>query len=68
MGVQHYEPVDIFGGNDALEATKKRDQRKRELCERMGIELIYVTHQQDIGERAREIHSLMGSRPTSAVE
>lgn len=60
MGKQHYEPVDFFGGQEAFEATVARDQHKKQLCERMGINLIYVTHEEDVGLRAREIFSLYG--------
>ncbi len=55
MGAQHYQPVDLFGGEKALKETQKRDDRKRKLCEQMGITLAYVTHEENIGQRAREI-------------
>lgn len=42
QGPQHDRPVDFFGGLKAYEATKKRDARKRRLCNRHGINLIYV--------------------------
>lgn len=54
MGSQHYQPVEVFGGARALEETKERDQRKLTLCERMGVTLVYVTHEEDVGRRARE--------------
>ena len=57
MGLQHYEPVAVFGGPSAFEAMKIRDQRKLELCSRMGIELVFVRHDEDVGIRAREIHA-----------
>jgi hypothetical protein len=63
MGAQHYQPVEVFGGARALEETKVRDDRKRALCERMGITLVYVTHEEDVGQRAREIHSLFCQQP-----
>ena len=56
MGAQHYKPVDYFGGQEQLKQTQQRDQRKRTLCMKMGIELVYVNYQQDIGRSAREIH------------
>ncbi len=57
MGVQHFEPVEHFGGEDALTATRVRDERKRDLCKRMGIDLVYVTHTEDVAVRAREIYT-----------
>ena len=58
MGVQHYQPVALFGGVSGLEETKSRDERKRLLCERLGVNLVYVMHDEDIGRRANEIHAL----------
>lgn len=55
MGLQHYEPVDFFGGADGLRQTQERDERKRKKCEHMGVTLIYVTHEEDVGKRAKEI-------------
>jgi len=57
MGAQHYQPVEVFGGARALEETRARDDRKRALCERVGVTLVYVTHEEDVGQRAREIHT-----------
>ena len=57
MGEQHYQPVEVFGGVEALEITRLRDERKRVLCEQMGVTLVYVTYQEDVGRRAREIHA-----------
>jgi hypothetical protein len=61
MGAQHYEPIELFGGSRALQETKARDERKRLLCERMGVVLVYVTHEEDIGRRAREIFEEFGA-------
>lgn len=62
MGAQHYQAIEIFGGKRALEETRKRDERKRSLCELMGVSLVYVTHEEDIGRRAIEIHSQFNER------
>ncbi len=55
MGLQHYEPVDFFGGQSAFEKTVKRDNRKKELCSKAGITLVYVTHKDEIGKSALKI-------------
>jgi tetratricopeptide (TPR) repeat protein len=39
MGLQHYEPVDIFGGAVGFAATVARDRKKKDLCEKAGIRL-----------------------------
>ena len=60
MGKQHYEPVDYFGGEKAFKDNQERDKRKAELCTRMKINLVYVTHEEDVGKRAKEIFELYG--------
>lgn len=62
MGIQHYQPVAVFGGASAFEKTKERDERKRVLCERLGVTLVYVTHEENIGRRAKEIHAQFNGR------
>lgn len=42
QGKQHDEPVEFFGGQQAYEQNKERDARKKRLCERYGVHLIYV--------------------------
>jgi hypothetical protein len=42
QGDQHMRPVEFFGGFEAFEKTKQRDQKKWELCRRNGCRLIYV--------------------------
>ena len=32
QGIQHYEPVEFFGGEDGLRSRKELDQRKRAKC------------------------------------
>lgn len=58
MGVQHYEAIEMFGGAKGLQETKIRDEKKRTLCERMGVSLVYVTYEEDIGRRAQEIYNI----------
>ncbi len=40
QGVQHYHPVDFFGGEEALAARQKLDEQKRKCCKENGVELI----------------------------
>lgn len=41
-GQQHFEPIDIFGGDAALKRTIERDAQKRRLCKENGVTLIEV--------------------------
>ena len=42
QGVQHYKPVEVFGGDSGFEETKIRDKIKRNFCINNGIELILI--------------------------
>lgn len=43
QGIQHFEPVQIFGGEENLNLTKKRDEVKKTLCEEHGIHIFYYS-------------------------
>ena len=44
QGRQHFESVDYFGGNESLENTKERDLRKKQLCEKHNIKILYYAN------------------------
>lgn len=48
QGIQHYEALEHFGGQRALEQTMERDSRKKELCEIHNIQLIYFYYDETI--------------------
>ena len=48
QGQQHYEPVEIFGGKEALEKTKEMDKRKKFLCKKNGVNIIYFRHDENL--------------------
>ena len=43
-GEQHYEPVEIFGGEEAFKKQKIRDARKTEYCQAHGINLQWIPY------------------------
>jgi hypothetical protein len=42
QGEQHFKPHEYFGGEVKFHEVQKRDARKRKLCKKNGLELIYV--------------------------
>ncbi len=46
QGIQHFEPVEKFGGVDGYLETIDRDNKKRELCEQHGIKVFYYANYQ----------------------
>ena len=41
QGEQHFFPVEHFGGDDMFKQTLERDKRKKALCEKHGVKLLY---------------------------
>jgi hypothetical protein len=48
QGLQHYEPIDFFGGINSLEDTQKRDKNKENLCKKNKINLIHWRYDEPI--------------------
>ena len=48
QGEQHFEPVNYFGGADAYKHILECDKKKKLLCEKNGIALMYFTHYKNI--------------------
>ena len=44
QGKQHYEPVEIFGGEEGFLETLRRDKEKYELCKNNGIKIAYIKY------------------------
>ena len=50
QGKQHFEKVDYFGGEKQFERQKKWDKEKQEICQYLGIELVYFYYNEKITE------------------
>lgn len=48
QGIQHFKPVDYWGGAEALKKLKQRDIQKKAICEKEGIKLIYFYHDEGL--------------------
>ena len=51
QGEQHFKPVTLFGGNDALKKTQKRDNEKLKKCKNNNVDLIYFTFKDNLTEK-----------------
>ena len=54
-GKQHFEPVEFFGGQEAIEKNRKRDIAKKAKCTKNGVRLIVVTEGYSFDELTNEI-------------
>lgn len=50
QGLQHEQPVDFWGGQEAFVRQQERDRRKKRLCETHGCKLIYTYPLYDIND------------------
>lgn len=48
QGIQHYEPVDYFGGEEAFKIQQKHDAIKRQYCIDHNIELLEIPYWENI--------------------
>jgi hypothetical protein len=48
QGVQHFKPIAHWGGEEGLQKLKVRDKRKREICNSLGIQLIYFKYNEGL--------------------
>ncbi len=51
QGIQHYKPVEHFGGRTQFKKRIENDERKRILCQANGIKLIVVRYDDVLSER-----------------
>ena len=51
QGIQHYEPVSVFGGEEGFKKTLLRDKRKLELANKNGIRLLYWHYSIEVNEQ-----------------
>lgn len=48
QGIQHYEPIEHFGGEESLKELQKRDQIKVDYCKANHIKLYTISYKEDI--------------------
>jgi hypothetical protein len=54
QGIQHFEPVEHWGGKESLEQVKQRDKLKKRLCEENNITLIYMYYYEELSKELVE--------------
>ena len=56
QGLQHFQPVDYFGGEEGFKKNKERDERKKSICDKNGCVLLYVEEGYDFEEVSKMIY------------
>jgi hypothetical protein len=47
-GIQHFVPVEFYGGEEAMKQTQKRDKIKKDYCEQNNIPLVEITYKHNL--------------------
>lgn len=55
QGVQHFGPVEYFGGENAFKRQIERDLLKKKLCLEHGIKVKYINYNEEINEKLKDI-------------
>ena len=55
QGIQHYTPIDFFGGENSFIELKNRDKIKRNFCKENNITLIEIKYDEDVRERLNHL-------------
>ena len=58
-GIQHFDPIEFFGGKETLEYNKKIDSIKNEYCKINNILLVRIKYDEDVYEKIYEIKKIL---------
>lgn len=62
QGIQHYEPIEYFGGQKTFESQMLRDSIKREYCQNNNILLFEIPYYSDLDEELIKLYELINLR------
>lgn len=49
-GIQHYKPVEHWGGEESLKKQQARDKRKQQLCDQNDVKLIIIKYDEQLSK------------------
>lgn len=49
-GLQHYKPVEHWGGEESLKKQQERDKRKQQLCNQNDVKLIIIKYDEQLSK------------------
>ncbi|MCK9351506.1 MAG: hypothetical protein WCT49_04570 [Candidatus Paceibacterota bacterium] len=50
QGIQHYKPIKHWGGEESFERLKERDKKKKQICKKENIPLIYFEYGEGLND------------------
>lgn len=58
QGIQHFEPIEFFGGKKTFEYIKILDKNKFILCNENNINLFYLNYDDKLEDKIKELVSI----------
>ena len=58
QGIQHFEPIEFFGGKKTFEYIKILDKNKFILCNENNINLFYINYNDKLEDKIKELISI----------
>jgi hypothetical protein len=55
QGIQHFKPIEFFGGKKTFEYRKKLDENKLKLCNENNIDLFYINYNDNLENKIKEL-------------
>lgn len=68
QGIQHYEPVDCFGGKERYDRQVINDKIKKEYAASRGYQLIEIRYDEDVFEKLNTVLNLESVTTTGAAQ
>lgn len=62
QGQQHYEPIEYFGGKSKFENQIKKDNIKKEYCQKNNIYLFEIPYFEDINKKLEELYKIISKQ------
>jgi glutaredoxin len=62
QGVQHFESIEYWGGQEGLEYLQNNDKLKLDLCNKHNLRLYYINYNDNIEEKLNEILGIINGR------
>jgi hypothetical protein len=60
QGIQHFDPIPFYGGEEALETNKRRDEIKFNYCKDHNIPLLIISYKENIKDKLKEFTQSIG--------
>jgi len=58
-GIQHFKPIEYFGGEESFLSLKKRDKIKTDFCIKNNIKLLRIGYKDNMSNKLINVYNIM---------